>query len=258
AAGRSARTMRGTLNFMSSSGRSEQLAVHPGLPVPVEIRAVRGARRLRLRLDERRGVLKLTCPMRTSRRAALAWAAEQREWVDTQLADMLPAEPFAAGERIPVEGLETRLVWTAGEARVPRLDSGELRCGGLESGFERRIETFLKRLALETLSSETAEAAAAAGVAPRSVSVGDANTRWGSCSSERRIRYSWRLILAPPAARRYVVAHEVAHLVHLDHGPGFKALERRLFAGFASGEVAAARSLLRRVGPRLKRIGRGR
>jgi predicted metal-dependent hydrolase len=83
--------------------------------------------------------------------------------------------------------------------------------------------------------------------------VGDANTRWGSCSAERKIRYSWRLILAPPAARRYVVAHEVAHLVHLDHGPRFKALEAQLFAG----DVAAARGLLRRVGPRLKRIGRG-
>ncbi|MBA3510449.1 YgjP-like metallopeptidase domain-containing protein [Sphingomonas sp.] len=238
---------------MSSSGRSEQLAVHPGLPVPVEIRPVRGARRLRLRFDERRGVLKLTCPMRTSRRAALAWAAEQREWVDTQLADMLPAEPFAAGNRIPIEGRETWLVWAQGEPRLPRRDGEQLRCGGPQSGFPRRVEAFLKRLALETLSSETAGAAAAAGVSPRSVTVGDANTRWGSCSSERRIRYSWRLILAPPAARRYVVAHEVAHLVHLDHGPGFKALEEKLF----DGDVASARALLRRVGPRLKRIGRG-
>ena len=242
---------------MSSSGRSEQLAIHPGLPVPVEIRPVRSARRLRLRFDERRRVLKLTCPMRTSRRAALAWAAEQREWVDIQLADVLPAEPFAPGARVPIEGRETRLVWAPGEARTPRRDGEELCCGGPEAGFARRVEVFLRRLALDTLSLETAAAAAAAGVTPRSVSVGDANTRWGSCSAERRIRYSWRLILAPPAARRYVVAHEVAHLVHLDHGPEFKALEERLFARFLSGDVVAARALLRRDGPRLKRIGCG-
>ena len=241
---------------MSSSGRSEQLAIHPGLPVPVEIRPVRGARRLRLRFDERRRVLKLTCPPRTSRRAALAWAAEQREWVDAQLAGALPAEPFAPGARVPIEGRETRLLWAAGEARIPRLDGGELRCGGPASAFARRIEAFLKRRALDLLSLETAAAAAAAGVSPRSVSVGDANTRWGSCSAERRIRYSWRLILAPAEARRYVVAHEVAHLVHLDHGPRFKALEERLFAALCGGDVAAARSLLRRLGPRLKRIGR--
>ena len=241
---------------MSSSGRSRELAVHPGLPVPVEIRPVRSARRMRLRFDEGRRVLTLTCPFRTSRRAALAWAVEQREWVDTQIAERLPGEPFAPGAMVPVEGRDTRLVWAPGEARTPHLADQELRCGGPESAFSRRVETFLKRLALETLSRETAEIVAAAGVTPRSVSVGDASTRWGSCSADRRIRYSWRLILAPPAARRFVVAHEVAHLVHLDHGPGFKALEETLFAQSSNGDVAAARALLRRVGPRLKRVGR--
>ena len=250
--------MRGTiLNFMSSSARSKELAVHPDLPVPVEIHPVRSARRLRLRFDERRGVLKLTCPIRTSRRTALAWAVEQRAWVDTQIADVLPAEPFAPGATIPIEGRKTRLTWVPGEGRIPCLAEGELRCGGPESMFPRRVEAFLRRLALDTLSRETAEVAAAAGVSPRSVSVGDANTRWGSCSAERRIRYSWRLILAPPPARRYVVAHEAAHLVHLDHGTKFRQLEARLFAQLFDGDVVAARTLLRAVGPRLKRIGRG-
>ena len=118
----------------------------------------------------------------------------------------------------------------------------------------RRIETWLKRRALDLLSAETAQAAERAGVTLRSVSVGDAGTRWGSCSSSGRIRYSWRLILAPPELRRYVVAHEVAPLVHMDHGPKFTALERRLF----EGDADAARLLLRRVGGRLKRIGRSR
>jgi predicted metal-dependent hydrolase len=242
---------------MWSSAPSRKLEQHPDLPVPVDIRPVRGARRLRLRLDERRRVLKLTCPPRTSRRAALAWAAEQRAWVDTQLAEALPGEPFAPGAVIPLEGEEVRLAWSSEEARIPRLAAGELRCGGPHSAFARRIETFLKAHALAIMSRETAEIAAAAGVAPRSVRVGDADTRWGSCSAERRIRYSWRLIFAPPAARRFVVAHEVAHLVHLDHGPAFKQLEAKLFARFESGDVATARSLLRRLGPRLKRIGRG-
>ena len=242
---------------MWSSAPSRQLEVHPDLPVPVEIRPMRGARRLRLRYDDHRRVLKLTCPLRTTRRAALAWAAEQRAWVDTQLAHALPGEPFAPGAVIPIEGQDIRLVWAPDEPRIARMAGDELRCGGPQSAFPRRIETFLKRHALDTLSRETAEIAAIAGVSPRSVSVGDANTRWGSCSAERRIRYSWRLILAPPAARRFVVAHEVAHLVHLDHSPAFKQFEAKLFGHFASGEVAAARSLLRRLGPRLKRIGRG-
>jgi hypothetical protein len=54
--------------------------------------------------------------------------------------------------------------------------------------------------------------------------------------------------------RRYVAAHEVAHLVHLNHGPEFKALEARLFGP----GVSAAKASLRRIGPRLRRLGLGR
>jgi len=234
------------------SGRSDNLNLAGELPVPIEIRPVRGARRLRLRYDDARGVLKLTCPVRTSRRTALAWALDQRDWIDTQLANALPGEPLAAGAIIPIDGRDTRLVWAEVAPRTPRLEGGELRCGGPEAGFERRIAAFLKRRAAETISREAAEFAAIAGVAVTAVSIGDAATRWGSCTSEGRIRLSWRLILAPPEARRFVVAHEVAHLVHLNHGPAFKALEARLFGP----GLAEAKTILRRIGPRLRRIGR--
>ncbi len=234
------------------SGRSEALLA-PGLPVPIEIRPVKSARRLRLRFDEAAGVLKLTCPPRTSRRSALAWALDQRDWIDAQIARTLPAEPFALGAVIPVEGVDARLAWLPTAPRTPVLADGELRCGGPEAGFGRRVESFLKRRALDVMAREVAEFAAGAGVAARSVGIGDAGTRWGSCSSAGKIRLSWRLILAPPNVRRYVVAHEVAHLVHLNHGPAFKALEARLFGR----GVAEAKAGLRRIGPRLRRIGRG-
>jgi predicted metal-dependent hydrolase len=239
---------------MSSTAPSEALLHHDDLPVPVEIRGIRGAKRLRLRLDEKRGVLKLTGPMRMNRKSALDWAAEQREWVAARLGAMLPPEPFVPGAIIPIEGEDIRLEWNAAAPRTPRLADGVLVCGGPSEGFSRRIDAFLKRRAVETLSRETQEIAREASVTPRAVSIGDADTRWGSCSSSGRIRYSWRLIFAPPHVRRYVVAHEVAHLVHMDHGPAFKALERKLF----DGDADAPRLLLRRIGGRLKRVGRAR
>lgn len=235
---------------MWSSGRSDA-GLEAAFPVPIEIRPIRNARRLRLRFDESAGILKLTCPPRTSRRSALAWALDQREWIDAQLARALPAEPFEPGAIIPLEGADIALMWSEGEPRSPKLAAGELFCGGPAESFSRRIETFLKRRALAIMSGEVAEFAAAAGVSPKSVAVGDAGTRWGSCSSQGRIRLSWRLILAPPQVRRYVVAHEVAHLVHLDHGPQFKALEARLFGP----GLAEAKGQLKRLGPRLRLIG---
>lgn len=239
---------------MSSIDGSEALLHHDELPLPVELRRVRGARRLRLRIDQGRAVLKLSGPLRMNRKAALAWAVEQAEWVRAQLEALLPDEPFVPGAVIPIEGSDTLLVWSQSAPRRPSLGEGLLTVGGPLEGFSRRVQIHLERLALDTLSRETAAIAVLEDLCVRSVAVGDPDTRWGSCSSAARIRYSWRLILAPPQVRRFVVAHEVAHLRHLDHGPQFKALERRLFGG----DTAAARALLRRIGPRLKRIGRGR
>ena len=233
---------------MWSTGRSEA-----ALPAPIEIRRLRSARRLRLRFDESAGVLKLTCPIRTSRSAALAWALDQRDWIEAQIARAQPGEPFVPGALIPFEGSDVRIAWREEWPRTPALVEGELRCGGPESGLARRVEAFLKNRARDTMSRDVAGFAAAAGASPSAVSIGDASTRWGSCSSQGRIRMSWRLIMAPPEVRRFVAAHEVAHLVHLNHGPEFKALEARLFG---TG-VAAAKAALRRSGPRLKRIGRG-
>jgi len=240
-------------NIIVSTARSDGNFDHPNLPLPIAIRRVAGARVLRLRYDAARQLLKLTCPPRTSRSAALRWAGEQRAWVDAQLAATPPAEPFVPGARIPFEGREILLEWLERAPRRATLNADVLSCGGPILGFTRRIETFLRTEARDTLSRETAEFAALAGVTIRGVSLGDADTRWGSCSAAGRIRYNWRLILAPPSVRRWVVAHEVAHRRHLNHGPAFKVLEAELF----DGDLVAARSLLRRLGPRLKRVGRG-
>jgi predicted metal-dependent hydrolase len=236
---------------MWSNGPSEA-ALEAALPVPIEIRPMRNARRLRLRFDEGTATLKLTCPARMSRRKVLAWALDQRDWIDAQLARSLDPEPFLPDAVIPVEGRDTRIVWDDGRPRSPHLEAGELRCGGPEQGLSRRVQAFLKGHALKVMSAEVAEFAAQLGVGATGVSVGDAGTRWGSCSSSGRIRLSWRLILAPPEVRRYVVAHEVAHLAHLNHGPQFKALEAKL----VGPRVSEAKAILRRIGPRLRRIGR--
>ncbi|HUG46303.1 MAG TPA: YgjP-like metallopeptidase domain-containing protein [Sphingomicrobium sp.] len=230
---------------------SRRLESHPDLPLPVLLCAIKSARRMRLRLDERAQVLKVTHPRSVRPAAALEWAACQKRWVAEQLGRIGPPEPLVPGATIPIEGAPVELCWSDGAPRIAVLDSGKLTCGGPRPAFGRRIEQFLRRLALETLSRDTSEIAAAAGLTASSVAIGDARTRWGSCSSSGAIRYSWRLILAPPKARRFVVAHEVAHLMHLNHGAGFRALERELF----DGDVREAKALLRRVGPRLRRIG---
>ena len=244
--------MPASWNGTLSTGRSEPLAI-PGLAWPIELRPHPRARAMRLRLDEARDRLILTFPRRMSRRTALDWAQSQREWVERQLAAVQPGEPFEPGAAIPLEGRTIRLEWREHWPRRPEMIDGALRCGGPREAFAGRIERFLRAMARTRLSEATADDAARAGVTVKSVAVGNASSRWGSCSSDGSIRYNWRLILAPPHLLQWVVAHEVAHRVHMDHGPRFKALEARLF----DGNVAAARAELRALGPRLKRVGRG-
>ncbi len=220
--------------------------------VPLTVRVHPRARRLKLRFDDKRGGLLLTVPPRTSRRAALAWAEGQREWVAAQLTRQPAAQPLEPGAVIPFDGDDVRLEWDDTSGRTVRRVGDALVCGGPRDGYERRIEAWLKARARDALSAETAEIAAAAGVTVRAVSIGDADSRWGSCSALGAIRFSWRLILAPPPVRRFVVAHEVAHRLHMDHGPAFKAAEVRLYGG----PVAPARLLLRRLSPVLRRVGR--
>src|SRR4029453_14623615 len=216
AAGRSAKSMRAIWNGILSTSRSELLSL-PGLAWPVELRPHPRAKAMRLRLDEARHRLILSLPKRASKKAALDWAGRQKDWVEKQLARLEPAEPFLPGAAIPFAGELIRLHWDPALPRAPALVDGQLMSGGPRESFPARIERFLRTLAREQLSKMTAEMAARAGVAIRSVSVGDASSRWGSCSSNGSLRYSWRIILAPPHLLRWLVAHEVAHRRHMNH-----------------------------------------
>ena len=244
--------MPATWNGILSTGRSEPLSLS-GLAWPLELRPHPRARAMRLRLDEARERLVLTFPRRLGRRTVLDWALGQGEWVDRQLAQIQPGEPFVPGSTIPLEGRTIRLQWMESLPRSPALVDDLLRCGGPEAAFAGRIERYLRSEARRRLSEATAVTADRAGISVKSVAVGNASSRWGSCSTDGSIRYNWRLILAPPHLLSWVVAHEVAHRRHMDHGPAFKALEAELYGG----DVAAARAELRALGPRLKRVGRG-
>lgn len=225
----------------------------PGLPLPIALIRLRRARRMRLRVDHERGVLRLTMPWRGSEKKALEWVAGHREWIERQLSAAPPPHPLTDGAIIPFEGSELVIRHLPGARRGVLRVGDVLEVGGPAEGLAGSVGRWLRAQARDRLSSVTAELARAAGVTVSSVSIGDPVSRWGSCSSSGSIRYNWRLILAPPELLRFVVTHEVAHRLHMDHSPAFKQAEERLFGG----PVARARSELRRLGPALRAVGRG-
>ena len=182
------------------------------------------ARRARLSVDSATGRVRLVLPPRAPLKAALAWAEDKAEWIAAQRARLPQAAPFVPGATIPFGDTTLTIAWDADAPRRVERVGTSLRCGGTRDGLSRRITLWLKREALRVLSAETAEFADRAGVAVTKVAVGDPKTRWGSCASSGTIRYSWRLILMPDFVRRSTVAHEVAHRVHMNHGPQFQGV----------------------------------
>lgn len=210
------------------------------------------ARRMKLSVDNATGQVRLTLPPRASARDGLRWAEAQQEWIGRALARRTAPVPFVPGATILYLGEDVVLGWDSGFPRTPVLDDGQLIGGGPREGYERRIERWLRRIALDTLSAETAEYATRAGVSVSSVAIGDPRGRWGSCAASGAIRYSWRLILAPPAVRRATVAHEVAHRTHMNHSAAFHAHVRELYGR----DPARERDWLRANAMRLHSFGR--
>lgn len=219
---------------------------------PVEIVRNARARRAKLSVDPASGRVRLTLPPRAPIKPALRWAEGQQAWIAAQRARLPQPRPFLPGGTIPFgDGLLT-IDWREEAPRRIALDGEILRCGGPVDGLARRIEIWLKREALRILAEETAEFAARAGVSVTRVTIGDPRARWGSCASTGAIRYSWRLILAPVFVRRSTVAHEVAHRLHMNHGPDFHALVERL----DETDPARSRAWLRANGAALHWVGR--
>ncbi|WP_375271510.1 M48 family metallopeptidase [Sphingomonas sp.] len=210
------------------------------------------ARRARLSFDPVTGRVRLTVPKRAALAPMIAWAQSKQAWIAEQRRALPQARPFKAGATLPFDGEELVIAWRADAPRHVERHGAQLIVGGPEERVEARVTAWIKQDALALLRDDTTFYAARAGVSVAQVSVGDPRARWGSCASSGAIRYSWRLALAPVEVRRATAAHEVAHRVHMNHGPAFHALVAELFGR----DPAPERQWLRRHGAALHWYGR--
>jgi predicted metal-dependent hydrolase len=211
----------------------------------------RSARALRssLRIDPRSGQIVVTLPLSAGRAEGRALLMRHADWVATHIATLPDVPPVTEGESLPIGGVSHLIRRVPG--RGVRLQGAVLRVGGNAAGLEGRVMRFLRQEGLRRLSLLALAKAGAAGLAFAGVRVRDTRSRWGSCSPDGVLMFSWRLVMAPAFVQDYVVAHEVAHLRFLDHGRAFWMLAQRL-----SPHRRAATDWLSQEGPRLLRIGR--
>ena len=239
----------GNIILSTASFEGDAAILIDGAPVPVRIRRSARARAYRLTLDSAHGGLRLSLPTRANLKKALAWAQDHEPWVRAQLAKQPAITLLADGATFPLEGRDVTICWIAGATRTIRLEGDRLLLGGPAESVGARVQRWLVARARAVLETESHAIARDHGLIVASVGVGDPRSRWGSCAASGAIRYSWRLILAPPDVRRATVAHELAHLLHMDHSSAFHAAHRRILGA----DPRPARAWLRAHGASLHR-----
>ncbi len=221
--------MRAIGNIILSTESSDAAILIDGVAMPVRVRRSARARVYKLTIDGLRGELRLSLPARANLKRALGWAQGHEDWVRAQMAVTPAVTLLGDGATFPLEGREVRICWIAGATRTIRLEGDRLILGGAAESVGARVLRWLRTRAKAVLEAETLAMAQDHGLIVASVGTGDTRSRWGSCTSSGAIRYSWRLILAPAWVRRSTVAHELAHLLHMDHSPAFHAAHARIY-----------------------------
>jgi predicted metal-dependent hydrolase len=212
------------------------------LGAPLAIRVSPRARRLSLRVDAAARGIELVLPPRFRPETALAFVAGHRGWIAARVAAMPPAQSLVDGATVPVMGVPHRIRLVADKTAPPvAIAEGEIRVRGEAAHVPRRVRDYLIALAKRDFAARARAHAARLGKSVTRVGVRDPKSRWGSCSSTGALSFSWRLVLAPEAVIDYVVAHEVAHLVEMNHSPRFW----RVVAGLVP-DSAAPRAWLKR------------
>jgi len=192
-----------------------------GEPYHIEIKRHAAARRYTLRVRETSRDVVLTMPVRGSLKQAKSFAEKNVAWISARLKRLPGPVPFVHDAIIPVRGVPHRIAHKQGSRGTVWIENGNgmpLLCvAGRTEHIARRVRDFLKREAKRDLEAASRKYAGLLRVSIRSISIRDTASRWGSCSYEGALSYSWRLVIAPPFVLDYLAAHEIAHRLELNH-----------------------------------------
>ncbi|WP_134680124.1 M48 family metallopeptidase [Paracoccus ravus] len=200
-----------------------------GGDISVLLRRSSRARRMTLRVTRAEGQVVLTLPLRASLTEGRAFAQSRAEWLRRVRAEMTPLALVQPDAMLPVEGVPYAI--TPAATRSVRIE-GDLLLVPKGRPVGTVVAAFLKHLAHSRLVPACDRHAARLGRPFRALALRDTRSRWGSCTQDGRLMFSWRLAMAPREVLDYVAAHEVAHLAHMDHSAAFWAATERLYPGY--------------------------
>lgn len=200
--------------------------------VEVRVRQNAQARRMILRVCPTSGDIKLTVPKRTGKRAAQRFVTSHLDWIGNERSRALEITPLGHGDTLMFEGQPLTVCYTDVSPRGVNTCDGAIHVGGPADHAPRRLLVWLKAEARKRVAAASERHATALGVQFNRIGIGDMKSRWGSCSSRGTLKFNWRLVMAPAEVLDYVAAHEVAHLLEMNHSDRFWAHVERCVQGY--------------------------
>lgn len=232
----------------STTGRILELP--DGRRVALELKTSPLARRMTLRVDALHDRVVVVYPQGVHPRHAVAFAQEKRAWVVGRMAALPPRIAFDAGAVVPILGQPHTICPAPTARRGVWCEEATLWVSGQPEHLSRRVRDYLRKRAEDEITPRAHRLAGQVGRRLGRITVRDVRSRWGSCSARGDLSFSWRLVMAPEPVLSYVVVHEVAHMVELNHSPRFWAVVADL-----AGDTSAAQHWLKTHGTGLHRYG---
>jgi predicted metal-dependent hydrolase len=189
--------------------------------LPLVIRRHQRAKRICLRYDPTDHAISLTLPRHARISDGLHFMNQKSEWLIETLKEIPCKKQIKPGAVIPLMGQRVRVRHDASLRKAWEIADEVLTVSGEREFFQRRMTEALKKIAKKEISALAMRYAKRIDKRVNRVTVRDTRSRWGSCSSTGNLSFSWRLIFAPTEVFEYVVAHEVAHLRHMNHSAKF-------------------------------------
>jgi predicted metal-dependent hydrolase len=179
------------------------------------------AKRICLRYNPSDHAINLTLPRHTRTSEGLRFLNQKSEWLMNVLREMPCKKQIKPGVVVPIFGERVRIRHDETMRCAWMLKDNQLIISGKREHFQRRVMEAIRKMSKNHLNELAHYQAGCIGKKVSRLSVRDTKSRWGSCSSTGNLSFSWRLIFAPYEVLQYVVAHEVAHLRHMNHSPRF-------------------------------------
>lgn len=190
--------------------------------LPVEGHVNPRAKKLRLRFHRNHKSLIVTLPSRASTKQAIAFVHSALPWIHKNMPDAENLIRLKPGQEIPLLGDKRLLLKHHPHPRVSIWeDETSLTLHCPEEHFEPYLTHYLKNKLRLILTGLITQHCTSLGVNYNRLYIRDSRTNWGCCSQQKNLSFSWRLIFAPHAVIDYVAAHEVAHLLEMNHSPKF-------------------------------------